>query len=265
MMKRVLGVLMILLLLTGLFACKKKGKEPAAEEAVLFEVTFSTTLLPYDSTPPESVTVKKGESVSEPTLQTTPTAGNRVIWTQSTSERTPYDFSSPVEKNFVLYAVEVPRDYKITYLLEIGTNSSKNPATYSAASETITLVDPILPLGYRFDKWSYFDDPDSRVTEIPQGSEGDIVLRAVWHKREFKILYYEEGEVNPNPTSYLFGEDLSLESPSRAGYRFTGFVCHGDRKLAVEEITSEFLLAHWNSLLENGIDIVLLATWEVES
>ena len=252
---------MILLLLTGLFACKKKKNEETTPD-VFFEITFSTTLLPYDSTPPESVMVKQGDLVQEPTLQTTPTAGNRVIWTQSSTERAPYDFSAAVENSFVLYAVEVPRIYTITYLLEVGTNSKKNPTTFSAASETITLADPILPLGYLFDKWSYFDDADSRVTEIPKGSEGDVVLRAVWHKREFRILYYEEGEENPNPETYLFDDVLSLESPSMSGYRFAGYVCHGNRELRVERLTSEFLLAHWDSLLENGSDICLLATWE---
>ena len=263
-MKRISVVLLILLLLCGLFACKRNTEEPAGEEEVTFEITFSTTLLPYASTPPASVSVKKGEKVTAPTLETTPTPGNAVIWTESSVTRTPFDFATPVEKNLVLYAVEVPRNYTITYLLEIGTNDKRNPATYSAASDTITLFDALLPRGYDFDKWSYFDDPDSSVSEIPKGSEGDVVLRAVWHNREFKILYYEEGEGNPNPETYVFGEELSLAAPAREGYRFAGYVCHADRKVVVEKLTQEFLLAHWNSLLENGIDICLLATWEEE-
>ena len=265
-MKRVLGLLLILLLLTGLFACKKKGNDPATEPEVFFEITFSTTLLPYDSTPPESVMVKKGDALLEPTLQTTPTAGNRVIWTQSSAQRTPYDFSAPVEGSFVLYAVEVPRNYTITYLLEIGTNSRKNPTTYSAASETITLVDPILPLGYLFDKWSYFDDPDSVVTEIEQGTEGDVILRAKIVPIEYEVYYKEAGEGFTGARTYRFGDTMSLESPLRENLAFRGWTIYMDpQRTPVTTLTPEFVKQHKSALFHgNGSGIGLLANWEEE-
>ena len=59
-MKRLLGVLLILVVLLGVASCKRE-KEP---DEVFFQVTFITTALPYEVTPPESATVKKGETVS---------------------------------------------------------------------------------------------------------------------------------------------------------------------------------------------------------
>ena len=262
-MKRLLALLLFLVLLFGLASCKE---EMPAEEDSYFTVTFVTTTLPYDAAAPESVRVKKGESVPRPALSVEATAGYVVIWTKDSTKKTAYDFSAEVKEDLTLYAVEVPREYTVTYLMEKGKNSADNPTTFTMATDTIYLAKPTMPFGYRFVKWAYYDDPDSVVEVIEKGTEGDVVLRAVYAPVEYIITYFEGGDVNPNPQTYTFGSTLSLESPSREGYVFRGYTIKGDSdNTPVTTLTEEFVLAHRAALFHENGTISLFANWEVGS
>lgn len=260
-MRRILPVLLILLLLFGLFSCKNKHD---TTEEVFHEVSFSTALLPYAAVTPESLSVKEGERATEPALDVTPSAGYVVIWTQDATARTAYDFSAPVRASFTLYAVEIPRTYRITYLIERGENAKTNPLTFTKETEPVRLSAPKVDFGYHFLKWSFFDDRESTVTEIPTGREGDLVLRAVIEPVEYAILYSEAGDSNPNPATYVFGTELPLESPSRTGYRFLGYTIYLDAKATpVTKLTAAFVLEHQDALFKgNGSAIYLQANWE---
>ncbi len=261
-MKRLLAVLLFLVLLLGAVSCKE---ELPAEEDSSFTVTFVTTTLPYEAAAPERVTVKKGESTSRPALDAQATAGYVVIWTKDSTKKTPYDFSAAVEEDIVLYAVEVPREYTVTYLMEKGKNSANNPTTFTMATETIVLKEPTMPFGYRFIKWAYYDDPDSVVDVIEKGTEGDVVLRAVYAPVEYTVTYLEAGEENPNPPTYVFGSTLSLESPLKEGFVFRGFTIAGDvDKTPVTTLTAEFVVAHRTALFYENGTICLVANWEVK-
>ncbi|MDE7178738.1 MAG: InlB B-repeat-containing protein [Lachnospiraceae bacterium] len=72
--------------------------------------------------------------------------------------------------------------YKITYELNGGTNSGKNPSVYAADSQTIVLQEA-LKAGYLFDGWYKDAEFKEKVTQIPKGSTGDITLYAKWQKR----------------------------------------------------------------------------------
>lgn len=265
-MKRFLPLVLILCLLLGLCACETQEKSDASRES--FEISFRTSDLPYEAEEPASVTVTKGGTVREPELSAEPTAGHIVIWTREEGVPNAYDFSQPVHSSFILYAMEIPKTYTITYLIEVGTNDKRNPATYTKDAETIRLKSVNTPFGYRFFKWSYFDDPDSAVTAIEKGTEGDIVLRAQVFPVEYRVLYADEGEVNGNPTRYTFGTTVSLDqAPTKEGYRFLGFTIYGDpAKTPVTELTPSFVSEHRAALFKaNGSDIYLQANWEAIS
>ena len=266
-MKRALSVLLILLLLFSLCACKES--EPVSEES-FFEVSYSTELLPYEAAAPAAERVKKGEKATAPTLEATPSAGKAVVWTLDATDPVAFDFSAPVEGDLLLYAVEVFRTYKITYLVEHG--SAKAPDYYTKDTETFSLTRANADFGYKFYKWSYFDDRDSAVAEIEKGTEGDIVLRADIRPNTYVIQYEDDGESNPNPSEYVFGTTLSLRVPQKAGYRFKYFTLNGDpTEPVVTELTAEFILQHKAAIFydktaveKNGSDIYLLAIWEKE-
>lgn len=260
-MKRFVAILLLIVLALCLFSCKKKNQP---QQDVFYQVTFNTVAFPT-ATQPEAVTVKEGEAVARPAFDGVASAGNVVAWTKDTATNEVYDFSAPVTESFTLYAVEVPKTYKIIYLLDHGVNSSANPTTYSAASETIVLQPPVYTshFGYKFIKWAPDTDASSKVEEIPQGTEGDIVLRAVFEPVEYNVCYEDAGDTNPNPTKYLFGTTVTLQDPSKNDHRFLGYTIKWDSGTAVTALTPEFVEAHQEALYhENGVDIYLKANWE---
>jgi len=264
-MKKVLGILLLIFLILGTTACKEKKRSGD----VFYSVSFVTTALPYEVTPPAVATVKGGMQVSQPTLDAEPNAGYVVIWTTDPTEKQAYDFSAAVTENLILYAREVPRTYSVRYLLEKGTNNSKNPTSFTKETETITLQRPTMPFGYKFLRWAYYNDLESNVTTIEKGTEWDVVLRAIIEPAEYTIHYRGGADWNPNPDTYIFGTMLSLEAPSKEGYRFLGYTLLDDpSKKAVTEITAEFLLNNWEIIAHgasgNGLDIFLNANWELE-
>ena len=94
--------------------------------------------------------------------------------------------------------------YTITYELDGGTNAPENPESYNVETETITLKDPV-KTGYTFEGWYRTEDfTGEAVTEIVQGSTGDITLYAKWVKEgDYTITYVNvDGATNENPASY---------------------------------------------------------------
>ena len=78
-----------------------------------------------------------------------------------------------------LYAQWKKTKYKITYKLNSGKNSSKNPATYTYTTSTITLKNPTRT-GYDFAGWYSDSKYKNKVTKITKGSTGNKTLYAKW-------------------------------------------------------------------------------------
>ena len=82
--------------------------------------------------------------------------------------------------NITLYADWIEA-YTITYVLNGGTNDANNPDSYTALTETITLADATKN-GHIFGGW-YTDEActkTNKVTQIEQGTTGNITLYAKW-------------------------------------------------------------------------------------
>ena len=150
-------------------------------------------------------------------------------------------------------------DYIITYKLNGGTNAPENPASYNVETETITLKDPVKP-GYTFAGWYMAEDfTGGAVTEITQGSTGDITLYAKWELESDYIITYElNGGTNApeNPAGYnVETETITLKAPVKTGYTFGGWYKAEDfTGNAVTEIAQG----------STG-DITLYAKWKLES
>lgn len=85
-------------------------------------------------------------------------------------------------KNQTLYARWKLVKYKIQYSLGKGTNSRSNPVSYTVASRTIVLKNPVRK-GYTFKGW--YSDPKfkKKVTKISAGSTGSRKLYARWVRK----------------------------------------------------------------------------------
>ena len=163
-----------LTLSTGFFACKVAvgGGDGVGTEVPQVTLTFDAG---------------EGSFKEGKTLTLTGKAGENLALTES-PERVGYSFKewNPAlpekypEKDTEYTAVWVTEgDYTITYELNGGTNAPENPAGYNVETETITLKDPVKP-GYTFGGWYKDGEFTTQVTEITQGSTGNITLCAKW-------------------------------------------------------------------------------------
>ena len=159
--------------------------------------------------------------------------------------------------NITLYAKWVKEgDYTITYVNVDGAKN-ENPASYNVETETITLKDPVKP-GYTFEGWYMAEDfTGNAVTEIVQGTTGNITLYAKWVKEgDYTITYVNvDGAANENPASYnVETETITLKDPAKAGYTFEGWYMDGEFTDEITEIPQG----------STG-NITLYAKWELES
>ncbi len=128
--------------------------------------------------------------------------------------------------NKTLYAKWTPTEYTITYDLGGGTNDPVNPTSYTIETATITLNTPTRT-GYTFNGWYTTSDfSGSAVTGISQGSTGNKTLYTKWTALEYNIRYDLGGGTNYEnaPTSYTIESSITLNTPTRSGYTFNGWI-----------------------------------------
>ena len=183
--------------------------------------------------------------------------------------------------NITLYAKWELVSYTITYELGGGTNAPENPAGYNVETETITLKDPI-KTGYTFAGWYGTENfTGEAVTEITQGTTGNITMYAKWLEN-YTITYELNGGINvpENPVSYnVETETITLKAPTKDGFAFTGWFespdfsttevkeitqgSTGDKTLYARWIQSEKgqHLAEGGSCTLNGKEVTLSSFW----
>ena len=124
-----------------------------------------------------------------------------------------------IARDITVNAVYTPVIYKVIYNIagayDVDTPVNTNPTTYTIEDETITLV-PASKTGYTFVKWTK-DGED--ITEISQGSYGDITVTAVWEVIEYTATFRNsDGVVD---TVKFTVEDKTITEPKvpeRNGY-----------------------------------------------
>ena len=118
--------------------------------------------------------------------------------------------------------------YSITYNLNGGVNSEKNPFEYAVTSANIYLENATRR-GYVFYGWYTNADctADAKITTIASGSTGDITLWAKWTLANYKITYNLNGGefTSDNPKNYTIESgDITLNAPTKRGYTFVGWM-----------------------------------------
>lgn len=155
--------------------------------------------------------------------------------------------------NKTLTAKWTPITYSITYSDEKNL-SHNNLATYTVENNTITLA-PLSADGYTFDGWY---NGNKKVTSIPTGSFGDLVLTAKWSIITYTITYKNTNDVtNNNPTQYTIEDAFAFADlkgvTHRRGYIFDGWYI-GDEKiseLSVGSYGNLTLTAKWIPFVYN--------------
>ena len=129
-------------------------------------------------------------------------------------------------EDITVNAIYTPIVYTITYEGTKGASNS-NPTTYTIESATITLAD-LSSKGYTFNGWTKSSES---ITEIPQGSTGNVVLTANWTAIEYNITYMYDSEIgdyadtNKNPLTYTIEDDFDFIAlvNKTTGYTFDGW------------------------------------------
>ena len=209
----------------------------ACEDVVLWaqwEInTYTATFVADDGTVEEVEFTVEDDSLTEPVVPA------KVGYTGKWED---YDI---VADDITVEAVYTPIVYNITYGgLEDGEHS--NTEEYTIESATITLQDASR-VGYDFVGWY---DGEQEVTEIAQGSHGDITLTAKWEAIVYNITYagLEDGEHSNADEYTIESATITLQDASRVGYDFVGWY-DGER-----EVTEIAQGSHG--------DITLTAKWE---
>lgn len=124
------------------------------------------------------------------TLEIKPDAGyviESAKYTQAGAEPVTIDiskeggsFNLDVMGDIVIQVICEAEVFDVTYVLNGGTLAEDAEISYTVEDEAI-LLKAATKKGYTFNGW--YDTVGNRVTEIPEGSTGDIVLTAKWSKK----------------------------------------------------------------------------------
>ncbi len=108
-----------------------------------------------------------------------------------------------------------------------GATHNNTVNIYTVESDKIVFEDAE-KRGYNFEGWFNGND---KVTEIPVGSIGDIVLEARWTLIEYEITFDGvNGATNNNTTKYTVESDtIVFEDAEKKGYTFDGWYKDGDK------------------------------------
>ena len=126
--------------------------------------------------------------------------------------------------NITLYAKWSAKTYTITYKLDGGKNSAKNPTSYKT-TKAVTLSKPTKK-GYTFVGWYSDKKLTKPVTEIAKGTTGSKTLYAKWTATKYKIIYdLKGGKISKdNPASYkVTSSTITLKNPTKKGFKFVGW------------------------------------------
>ncbi len=159
-------------------------------------------------------------------------------------------------------------EYAISYDLDGGTETIKNPVKYTFNTANITLHNPEKP-GYIFLGWLDLQIQDPKPVEtlvIPSNSTGDRYYKAAWEKGVYNLTFNLDGgswtDFDP-PATYEYEDDITVPNPVREGFTFVGWSGDGISGTATDIVIpygssgDRTYTAHWseseNVITYNGL------------
>ena len=135
-----------------------------------------------------------------------------------------------------LYTSYTVNEYNITYDLDGGELSENNPSTYTI-KDTFTLNNPSKE-GYTFLGWTGTDLNENTLTvTVQEGSIGDRHYDAHFEINRYILTVDPNGGTYKGSTGTIdlendYGTVITLDTPEKTGYRFTGWTLTGFGTLA---------------------------------
>lgn len=119
---------------------------------------------------------------------------------------------------------DVEKKYTVTYDLNGGKNSNKNPVEFTSKTENFTLEAPT-KFGYQFIGWTYGgqDVPQLELT-VDTSAGGDRAYVANWEGNKHVItLNAYGGTLLSDTVTVTYGEHYELPIPEKDGHLFLGW------------------------------------------
>lgn len=219
-----------LLMVFSLTSCKKKVTVTFDEAGGIF------TIDKYDG--------YKGEPISFLDELIPIKEGYEFIGWYEKDSNQKWTSATKIEKNTTLIAkYKENTPILIEYELDGGVNNPQNPSTYI---DNFTLLEPSKE-GFIFKYWEY---NGSIVTQIPNVLDNPIVLKAIYEKKQDKLIYDLNGGINnpQNPLTYEAG--ALLYEPSKHGYVFDYWEYNGNIITSIPETSDESITirAHFTAI-----------------
>lgn len=105
-----------------------------------------------------------------------------------------------IKKKQTLYAQWKKENYTISYNLNGGNNSKKNPNTYTVSTKTFSLANPTRK-GYVFKGWYTDSKYKKSISKINKGTTGTKTLYAKWSPVSYSIKFDGNGVLSKKMTS----------------------------------------------------------------
>lgn len=95
-------------------------------------------------------------------------------------------------KKHTLYAQWKKETYTITYVLNGGTNSKKNPSSYNVSTKTFSFSNPSRT-GYVFKGWYTDSKYQKSIKKVSRGTTGNMTLYAKWSAIAYSVEFDGNG------------------------------------------------------------------------
>lgn len=170
------------------------------------------------------------------------------------------DLTNKNGSTVTLYAQWKINTYKITYKLNGGKNSSKNPKSYNVTTNAITFTKPKRD-GYTFKGWYSDKKLTKKVSRIKAGSTGNKTIYAKWAANNYTIKFDAnggKGTMKNKSMTYDKKAKLTKNGFKRKGYKFLGWSTDKKAKKAQYKNAAEVK----NLTKKNGGKVTLYAVWK---
>ena len=149
------------------------------------------------------------------------------------------------EAELQLYPTWTPIEYNITYH-NIDDATHTNPATYNI-EQAVTLQAPT-KTGYTFEGWYLQSDfSGDKVTQIAQGTTGNIELYAKWSETKYSVNINTNnrnwGITTPSGANWVGATPVNLTATPHTGYHFTEWKATGGASIADPNLATTTITA----------------------
>jgi uncharacterized repeat protein (TIGR02543 family) len=148
-----------------------------------------------------------------------------------------------------LYAQWTPNRYTITFDGNGSTSGSMSDLTDCKYTASYKLTaNKFKKTGYTFAGWNTKKDGSGKtyknkasVKKLTSKNGGTVTLYAQWTAAAYSIKYVLNGGTNSdsNPSSYTYGNAVTLKAPTRSGYTFLGWYTDKNLTKSIKKISAK--------------------------